>query len=307
VLVRIKLSVEDGGILLIRWRNKKRHVLKKKLLALLLLLHMVPAITLAESVVEVINVYNRPASEIQPLLLDLLEYTDQIVANGDSLIVKTTPERLQTITKLIHKLDKPLNNLLITVLQSRDVTAEQLNAETGFEFYAPLHGSSDAKRYVDGNPNQFEGRVYHRNAQINSTNNQRNTQTIRTLEGTTAHIQTGKAYPVSDYQTYPGGYGYPIVTQSTRYIEATTGFAVTPRLVGRQVVLDVSPWSDKLNGQGQLQTQNAQTTIQVNLGEWVDLGGVDESGQSSGNSPFVYNRQSSLNNLHILVKVDVVN
>ena len=275
--------------------------MKIQVIALLLLLLMVPTITLAESVVEVISVYNRPASEIQPLLMPLLENTDQIVANGDSLIVKTTPERLQTITNLIRKLDNPLNNLLITIIQSRDTTAAQLNAGIGFEFNVPGR--------MDGGYNQIEGRVYGQSSKINRTNNNRNTETIRTLEGTTAHIKAGNSYPVTNYQIYPGGYGYPGVTQSTQYVEATTGFAVTPRLVGQQVVLDVSPWSDRFNNQGQIQiqVQEAQTSIRVNLGEWVDLGGIDESGQSSGNTPFAYNRQSRQNNLHIMVKVDLVN
>lgn len=266
---------------------------------------MIPVITLAESVVEVISVYNRPASEIQPLLVPLLEGADQIVANGDTLILKTTPERLQTITNLIRKLDVPLNNLLISVIQSWNTTAAQLNAGIGFEINA--QNPSDPIGDVGGGYSQFEGSIYGHSSKINRTNNNQNTQTIRTLEGATAHIKAGSSYPVSNYQIYPGGYGYPSVTQSTQYIEATTGFAVTPRLVGQQVVLDVSPWSDRFNNQGQIQTQEAQTSIRANLGEWVDLGGVDESGQSNGNTPFAYNRQSGQNRLHILVKVDLVN
>jgi type II secretory pathway component GspD/PulD (secretin) len=281
--------------------------LKKLNYVFLLLLAIVPTLSLADSVVEVIPVNYRPASEIQPLLMPLLENTDQIVANGDSLIVKTTPERLQTITNLIRKLDNPLNNLLISVIQSKDVTAEHLNAGMGFDLNLPLSNPSYPRSNAGGYLNQFQGRVYGHASQINSTNNNRNTQTIRTLEGATAHIKVGNTYPITNYQIYPGGYGYPGVTQSTQWVEASTGFAVTPRLVGQQVEIDVSPWSDRFTGHGQIQTQEAQTTLRVNLGEWVDLGGVDESGQSSGNTPFSYNRQSSLNNLHILVKVDVVN
>jgi type II secretory pathway component GspD/PulD (secretin) len=274
--------------------------LEKQILTLLLLLFMVPAITLAESVVEAISVYNRPASEIQPLLMPLLEGTDQVVANGDTLILKTTPERLQTIANLIRQLDNPPNNLLITVIQSRDTTADQLNAGIGFGIRIPNENPDDPR----GHP----GGYYTLNTQtIKRTNNHQNTQTIRTLEGATAHIKAGNTYPVTTYQTYPGVYGYPGVTQSTQFIEATTGFAVTPRLIGQQVVLDVSPWSDTLNAQGQFQTQEAQTSIRVNLGEWVELGGIDESGQSSGNSSFSSSRQLGQNNLRILVKVDVVN
>jgi type II secretory pathway component GspD/PulD (secretin) len=281
--------------------------LNKQRLTLLLMLVFISAPTLAESVVEVIGVYNRPASEIQPLLLPVLESTDHIVANGDSLIVKTSPERLQTITNLIRKLDNPVNNLLISVIQSRDTTAEQLNAGLGFELNAPLPYPSNPGYNPGGYRNQFQGRIYGQASQINSTNNNRNTQTIRTLEGATAHIKVGNVVPITNYQVYPGGYGYPGVSQSTQLVEATTGFAVTPRLVGQQVEMNVSPWSNRFNGQGQIQTQAAETTIRVNLGEWVDLGGVDESGQSSSNGMFSYNRQSSLSNLHILVKVDVVN
>ena len=279
----------------------------KKPSLLLLLLFTIPALTLAESVVEVITVYNRPASELQPLLIPLLESTDQIVPNGDSIIVKTTPERLQTITNLIRKLDNPVNNLLITVIQSRNTTADQLNAGLGFDLNIPLSNAPDP-RYNGGNyRNQFQGRIYGQASKINSTHDNQNTQTIRTLEGQTAHIKVGNTVPITNYQIYPGAYGYPGVSQSTQLVEATTGFEVTPRLVGQQVVMDVSPWSDRFNGQGQLQSQSAQTTIRATLGEWVDLGGVDESGQSAGNSTFSYNRQSRQSNLHILVKVDLVN
>lgn len=270
--------------------------MKILLLAILLLLFLVSTIGMAEPVVEVISVNNRPASEIQPLLLPLLERTDQIVANGDSLIVKTTPERLQTITNLIRKLDNPINNLLITVIQSRDVSAEQLNAGVGFDLNVPLQNPGNPRGRVEGYYNQFQGR-----------NNNQNTQTIRTMDGVPAHIKAGNVVPITNYQVYRDGYGYPYENRSTQLVEATTGFEVTPMLVGQQVMLDVSPWSDRFDGQGQLQTQEATTTIRANLGEWVDLGSVDESGQSTGNTPFSYNRQSGQNNLHILVKVELAN
>ncbi len=265
-------------------------------LPLLCLLVIFPAVSLAEPVMEVITVYNRPSEELRPLLLPLLESTDQVVANGDSLIVKTEPERLQTITNLIRKLDKPLNNLMISVIQSRDVTAEQLNAGVNFAIQVPVQRPGDAKGHVQGYYNQFQGQ-----------GNRQATQTIRTLEGTPAHIQAGNVVPITNAQVYQDGYGYPYQNRSTQYIEATTGLEVTPRLVGQQVELDVAPWSDRFNNQGQIETQGANTVIRANLGEWVDLGGVAESGQSSGNTPYGYNRQATQNNLHILVKVDVVN
>jgi len=230
------------------------------------------------------------------LLLPLLESTDQVVANGDSLIVKTEAERMPMIANLIRKLDNPLNNLLITVIQSRDITAEQLNAGINFDINVPINHPGQPRGYAQGYYNQAQGR-----------NNIHNSQTIRTLEGVPAHIKAGNAVPITNYQVYPDAYGYPYQNRSTQYIEATTGFEITPRLAGQQVELEAAPWSNRFNYQGNIETQSANTTIRANLGEWVELGGVAESGQSDGTSTFGYNREAVRNDLRILVKVDRVN
>ena len=79
---------------------------------------------------------------------------------------------------------------------------------------------------------------------------------------------------------------------------------MTPRLAGQQAILDVSPWSDKANAQGQLEIQSTQSTLKFNLGEWVELGGIDESSQNSAIGNLANNRQTSEKRLRILVKVD---
>jgi hypothetical protein len=61
-----------------------------------------------------------------------------------------------------------------------------------------------------------------------------------------------------------------------------------------------------MNKRGQIQTQDAQSTIRMNLGEWVELGGIGENSDSSTTGNFSTTRQSSRNQLHILVKVDQV-
>ena len=70
-----------------------------------------------------------------------------------------------------------------------------------------------------------------------------------------------------------------MITGGLEYREATTGFSVIPRLVGREVNLEISPWSDRRSalGNGHIDIQSAQTTIRVLLGEWVELGGVTET------------------------------
>jgi type II secretory pathway component GspD/PulD (secretin) len=249
-----------------------------------------------ERVVEVITVYNRPAEDIQPLLQPMLEVNDAIVTNGNSLIVKTTADRLPGIANLIQKLDTPIVNLQISVIQSREVSAQQLNAGLNVDIHSGYAYSGSVNSAARGYIQQNQGQSDHQNTQI-----------IRTLDGNTAYIKAGQVVPITNYHTYRDGYGYPNVDRSTSYVDATTGFAVTPRVVGQQVVMDVAPWSDRYGGYGQIQTQSAETSIRANLGEWVEIGGVNETIRANGSGIINYNQQSGQNNLRILVKVEVVN
>jgi hypothetical protein len=248
-----------------------------------------------ETILEVISLSNRPASEIQPLLSPLLEITDQVIADGSNLIVRTTPERLAEIKTIISKLDARQSNLIITVIQSSQTTADELNAVARVQLNIPVDDLSKSGGRINGH-------VY----QTQDNHGNENIQTIRTMEGNTAYIKAGSTYPIQNVQIYNSGYGYPSVSTTNEIIEATTGFAVTPRLAGRQVILDVSPWSDKINRRGQIQTHDAQSTITINLGEWVELGGIGENSNSSTNRTLSTIRQTSKNQLHILVKVDQV-
>ena len=258
----------------------------KKLLALIFMTLLNSSVFADDSVIEVIPLSNRPAFEIVPLLAPLLGNTAQLVDNGSNLLVKTTPDRLDEIKSIVKQLDVRQSNLVITVLQSRLTTADELNAAARVQLNVPAD-----------DPSRSGGRVIGHVYQTQARDTDQNTQTVRTMEGVPAQIKVGNIYPRQNFS----GYGYPTTTE---YTEATTGFAVTPRLAGQQVILSVSPWSDKINGQGQIQTQNAQSTIRINLGEWVELGGVGANTTSNTNSALVNTRQIDKNQMHILVKVD---
>lgn len=260
-----------------------RSIALKKLLALILITLFAHLAFAAETVIEVVPLNNRPAFEIVPLLAPLLGNTAQLVDNGTNLLVKTTPDRLDEIKAIITQLDVRQSNLVITVIQSRQTTADELNAAIRARLNVPAN-----------DPSRSSGRMIGHLYQTQDKGADENTQTVRTMEGVPAQIKAGNVYPRQNFSLY----GYPTTTD---YSEATTGFTVTPRLAGQQVILSISPWSDRLNGRGQIETQDAQSTIRVNLGEWVELGGV---GENSTNSTFVTTHQTNKSQMHILVKVD---
>ena len=241
-----------------------------------------------DSIIELIPLNNRPASEIVPLLAPLLGNNAQLIDNGSNLLVKTSPSRLSEIKNIVKQLDVRQSNLLITVIQSRQTTADELNAAANAQLNISSNGATSG--------GVITGHVY----QTQGKSGDENTQTIRTMEGVPAYIKVGNVYPIQNFSVY----GYPTTTQFT---EATTGFEVIPRLVGQQVTLSVAPWSDKMNGRGQIETQNAQSTVRINLGEWIELGGAGENSRNSSNSTLVNTRQIDKNQMHISVKVDRVN
>ena len=240
-----------------------------------------------EAVMEVIPLSNRPASEVQALLAPLLDEQDRVIDNGSSLIVKTKAAKLAEIRTLIRQLDTRLSNLLISVLQTSSKTAAELNAE------AAIAVSPNAIRMhgMVGNTEDLENRQQH--------------QQLRTLEGQPAHIQAGQVRPVQTYSVYGSGYGYGnTVISNTQMQEASTGFAVTPRLAGRQVIIDVEPWSDRFQQNGRIETQSAHTSLRANLGEWVEIAGNTDSEQSDSQGFNSFKHSTRKNQLRILIKVD---
>jgi type II secretory pathway component GspD/PulD (secretin) len=257
---------------------------KFSILLLLLTLHGV--VNADNTVMEVIQLQNRPGAELQPLLAPLLEDSDRVIDNGSSLIVKASPARLESIRNLIKQLDARLNNLVVSVIQSNTKTAAELNAEAALA----VSPSGVRMRGMVGDTREL--------------GSNQSTQLLRTLEGQPTHIQTGQVRPVQHIDVYGMGYGYPAISSNTQMVEASTGFAVTPRLAGQQVILDIEPWSERFQQGGRIETQGARTTLRANLGEWVEIAGSGAGEQSDRGGFNTFNHSTTENSLRILIKVD---
>lgn len=248
-----------------------------------------------DTILEVIQLQNRPASEIQPLLLPLLSGSDRVIADGTRLIVRAAPERLQEIRDLVAKLDRRLENLRIQVLQGRNISAQQLNAHIRARGRIDLDDPDRSRLHISGN--------YY---QTRSHDAAENTQTVTTLNGRPAHIRIGTVHTIPNLQIYQPGYGYPGIVGSSTLIEASTGIAVLPRLTGKgdRVMISISPWSEQMRYNNQIDIQDAATTIEATLGEWVEIGAITEDSQFQQHGLSSRTYHSKRDNLHILLKVD---
>lgn len=241
-----------------------------------------------ESLLEVITLQNRPAAEVQALLAPLLETNEAVNSDGFNLIVKSSPDRMDSIRKLIAQLDSRRRNLLISVLQNSHKTAEQLNAEAAIA----LSPDSLRMRGMAGDTRNID---------------RRNTlQTLRALEGQAAHIQAGNIRAVENIGIYGDPYGYTGITSNTYMREASTGFAVIPRLTGTdEVIIDIAPWSERFTHNHGMESRHLQTSLRARLGEWLEIGGASEQRQTDRQGFKGFNYSTRKRDQGILIKIDL--
>ncbi len=244
-------------------------------------------------VIKVVPLNNRFASDIQPLISPFLEDSERIIATRSNLIIKATPFRQKEIKKLIDQLDTRLNNLTISVIQSNTETAESLNASANIRINIPRNGHAPLST-------RFRGRF----ANTDELNQSDSHQKIQTLDGKEAFIKTGGIHPVENTSIHHSDYGYSTISKNTQLIESSTGFRVLPRITGNQVTLDISPWSDNMTNNGQLSTQSGHTTIRVDFGQWVEIGGVDEQRHHSSYGSLSRHHSTKNKQMKVLIKVE---
>lgn len=209
----------------------------------------------AQGALEIIPLKHRTVDQVLPVLRPLLDPGATLSGQSGQLFVRTSPENLAEIRQALEAIDRPSRRLQILVrfddaLQSssRDVAAGGTISNRG-------------------------SRVEIRAQESQAGATERVDQRLQVIEGGTAWISTGQSRTLPQRQLIrtPGG----VVSQETFVVqEAETGFAVSPRLSGNTVQLDISPQREALGPRGTVQSQRIATSASGRLGEWFEIGGI---------------------------------
>ena len=267
------------------------------------------------TVLEVISLRYRAAQEIIPIIQPMLAPTGSVSGMQSQLIVRTTPANLEEIKRILASIDVAPRQLLISVRQDTDVARHRSRAEVsgsvgGEHGRVTVPGSRETR---GGNVVLREGddRVRANVLESDTTASERNTQSIRVLEGREAFINVGQSVPVRERQVrrqVAGGKVVEQVVEGTQYRDVTTGFHVIPRLAGDRVTLDVSPQRETMSRQvaGGVNVQHMTTTVSGRLGEWLEIGGL--SRDAAGQQTVILGRGASAtrDSRRVLVKVDEI-
>ncbi len=258
---------------------------------------------------KIIDLKNRPADEIIPVIKPMLKPNDAITGTGFQLFLRTDAKTLEEVTRLLQVMDKAPRNLIIKVRNNVDAESRStdLNASGNYEI------GDDVNVVVGDRPPNEEGTK----VRINSTKNrsQNNTEhMIRVIEGGQAFITAGEIRPYEHRTIIRHRYGVSVY-DSVDYQDVTSGFYVTPRLTGNGTVsLQVQPhyrtasdeYSYTSDGyRGTVDVQEASTTVEAKLGEWLQIGGVDTDAKSKDSGILSTSRNSDNLQSTIFLKVEL--
>ena len=257
-----------------------------------------------QTVLEVIELNYRNADQVIPMLKPLLAPGGTISGMQNRIIVRTTPQNLAELRKVLDVVDAMPRKLLISVRQQSTASGTGSEAEVSGSIgndrarvTVPGTGSNQGGTVVIRRGNdQVRGRV----SQSQSAATDSGVQTLQVVEGNEAYIQIGQSVPVRS-QSAQG-------SETVQYRDAGTGFYVRPRVSGNQVTLSISTRRDSVAdpNTGAINVQHVDTVVSGRLGEWLELGGIAQESVRH-DSGTVYRRSvSGQDDRRVMLKVEVV-
>jgi Bacterial type II and III secretion system protein. len=246
---------------------------------------------------ETIELQHRTAEEIIPVLQPLLEPGGALSGQGYTLFVRTSAENLSQLRAALQQLDRKQRQLLVSVRRS---TAQDMERER-IEASGTVRNDRGAVS-VNERPSSRSGVTVRGNDSRLSTSGS-GISSVSVLEGSAAFISSATSVPV--VTVVAGGVGRNRWgAASTQYRDLTNGFLVTPRVNGDTVVLDVEQRAEGLRD-GAIKTQQLSTQVSARVGEWIQLGGIEDASSSTQSGIASRRYSTSSNSQSVWVKVDV--
>ena len=243
----------------------------RKALIPLLILMLVAGAAQAAKQLEVIQLTNRSAAEIVPLIKPLVDQDVSLVADGFRLLVRGNPPQIEQVRTLVGRLDQAPLSLRLTLRTTRGGSADRSGGG--------VHGE------VRDENGQIRG---HGHVEIYSTENdddRTSVQHVRVTAGYPAYVHNHLQIPIVQRSGFVGrhGAGY---SERREYKKVPDGFYVLATAHGQNVTVRLAAEKAALTGaeDSPIETSGLTTTVTGPLNRWLSVGGVrqDESERRDG-------------------------
>jgi hypothetical protein len=221
-------------------------------------------LTAAEQM-EIFELKGKTLEEMIPLIQPFVGPEGTVTGMHNQLIVRTTPDRMTEVRKILDQFDRPPRRLLIHVRETNPITS----SEKGFEI------STDSEHVKIGRPGESGVRLKHYDTR--ETNN--SVRTLQALEGSPTLILSGSSQPfVSGRSFYPGP--YPNSHTEYQYRNIDSGFYATAHLIGDQVRIEITTQRENLlQDRRSISRRESQSSVSGKLGEWLPLANISTKQQ----------------------------
>lgn len=253
----------------------------------------------AWAVVEVISLRYRNPTEVMPLVKGLLSPEGRISADErtNALIIVDSVEAIARIRQSLAVIDKPVRQAMVRVRFQDSAVREDRSVSGGGQVSGDNWSVSSGRSRRSGDG--VDVRVQERSLSRGGSSE----YFIQVLSGSWAYIRVGQDVPYRGrWADLCRRYGRAVAFQRIE-----TGFDVKPIIRESMAEVEIVPRISEMGSGGRseiVRFAEASSQIQVPLGQWVAIGGSDQSANdvfgailSAGSS-----RQTSALNIQLMVE-----
>lgn len=263
----------------------------------------------AQGQLEIITLRHRTAEQVLPVLQPLVERGGAISGMNNRIMLRASTANRAEIKQALAAIDTPLRRLLITVKQDNARSSAASDAELSGSV-----GSGGARMVVPASRDRrgivvearrgddvVRGRAY----ATRGAASDRVSQQVQVIEGGRALIHVGTSLPIALRQVAVGPHG-AVMSESIVYRDLGSGFYAQPNVAGDAVTIEISPQQESLSATeyGAVGSHRLTTTVSGRLGEWIDLGGLNQDTVSERAGITSYSTRGSLAQQRVLLKVE---
>jgi len=252
----------------------------------------------AASEFKIIPLQHRFAEEILPAIKPLVGVNGTATTMQNNLIIRTSPENMAEIEKVINTLDTTRQNLKITVSRNKSSLTEQNSAEISARKRIGNVAIETGKMHnIVRNGAALDIKNHQSKSQIS------NSQFIQVLDGEQAFISVGQSIPYTQ-EWVSLTHRYIGIQYTTEFIDINTGFAVRPKSIGKQVEVEITPRFSQLNRGGVIDFDMLTTIVRTNRGEWINLGEIMQQKDDVSRAILNWKTNSQLSDNQLLILVE---
>ena len=223
--------------------------------------------------VEIISLNFRNPTEVLPLVKSMLSPEGKISADErtNSLIIVDSAEAIARVKQSLAVIDAPVRQAMVRVRFQDSASREERSVSGGGQVSGDNGSVSTGRRR--GPRDGVDVRAQDRSVSRGGSSE----YFINALSGSWAYIRVGQDIPyTARWSDLCRRYGRPVVFQRIE-----TGFDVKPVIRENMADVEIVPRISEMGSDGRpggVRFAEASTQVQVPLGQWVTIGGSDQSG-----------------------------